>query len=115
MYAPERDDRGSTIPLILGFFLIAMLVVAGAIAAGDAAMDQSDLQSRCDAAAVGIAASAVDTGRDGGTSVQFDPSAVHRTVAEHPARDPARADLQIRTSLSADALTVGPPAPSRSR
>ena len=30
------DDRGSTIPLILGCFVVAFLIVAGSVAAGDA-------------------------------------------------------------------------------
>lgn len=44
------DDRGSTIPLILGFFLIALLVVAGSIALADAQQDQRNLQGICDGA-----------------------------------------------------------------
>lgn len=48
----EASDRGSTVPLILGFFLIAFLMVAGSIAASDAYLDQRALQSACDGAAL---------------------------------------------------------------
>lgn len=44
------DDRGTLIPLILGFFIIALLIVAGSIALADAQMDQRNLQSVCDGA-----------------------------------------------------------------
>jgi hypothetical protein len=33
---PDPADRGSTIPLVLGFFIVAFMMVAGAVAAGDA-------------------------------------------------------------------------------
>ena len=52
------DDRGSTLPLILGFFLIAMLFVAGATAISGAFTDQRDLQSVCDGASLAAANSA---------------------------------------------------------
>ena len=49
------DDTGSTIPMILGFFLLAMLMVAGSIALGQAFVQQRDLQDVCDgAAAAGV-------------------------------------------------------------
>ena len=60
------DDRGSTVPLILGFFLIALLVVAGAVALGDAFVDQRNLQDVCDGAAAAAAASAADLDREHG-------------------------------------------------
>ena len=47
-----RDDTGSTIPLIIGFFLISMLMVAGSVAAGDAFVQQRGLQDVCDGAAL---------------------------------------------------------------
>jgi Flp pilus assembly protein TadG len=49
------DDTGSTIPLILGFFLIGLLVVAGSVTASDAFTKQRDLQSICDGAAIATA------------------------------------------------------------
>ena len=53
------DDRGSTIPLILGFFLIGLLMVGGAVLASDAFTHQRDLQSVCDGAAI-AGANAID-------------------------------------------------------
>ena len=45
-----RRDDGSTIPLVLGFFVVALLLVAGAVAASDAFVDQRAVQSVCDGA-----------------------------------------------------------------
>lgn len=58
-------DRGSTIPLILGFFLLAVVMTAGAIAAGQAFVQQRDLQELCDGASAAAAASAADLSRAG--------------------------------------------------
>jgi hypothetical protein len=49
------DDTGSTIPLILGFFLIGLLIVAGSVTASDAFTKQRDLQTICDGAAIAAA------------------------------------------------------------
>jgi len=49
------DDTGSTIPLILGFLLIGLLLVAGSVTASDAFTKQRDLQSICDGAAIAAA------------------------------------------------------------
>ena len=70
---PRRDladEQGSTFPLIIGFFLLAMLVVAGSVAAGDAFVQQRGLQDTCDGAALAAAASAVDLSRDAGVPDQ---------------------------------------------
>jgi hypothetical protein len=104
-------EDGSTIPLILGFVVIAGLVVAGGVAAGDAFVDQRAVQSTCDGATL-AAASAVDTGavRSGsgapraGSAVQL--GAVQQAAAAYLARDGARADVAITSTLSADGLRV---------
>jgi hypothetical protein len=49
------DETGSTIPLILGFFLIGLLMVAGSVMASDAFTRQRDLQSICDGTAIAAA------------------------------------------------------------
>jgi uncharacterized membrane protein len=103
-----RDDRGSTIPLILGFFLVCLLMVAGAVAAGDAFMQQRDLQAVCDGAAVAAAASAVDLDRtDGvgtGSALRFrDVSGV---VGGYLGRDNARSGIRVHAALSPDAQTI---------
>jgi hypothetical protein len=54
-----QPERGSTLPLILGFWLITMLFIGGAIALSNAYTHQEDLQSACDGAAI-VAANAVD-------------------------------------------------------
>ena len=91
------DDRGSTLPLIIGFFLIAMLMVAGSVAAGDAFVQQRGLQDVCDGAALAGAASAVDLDRSRGVAsggtLRF--ADVQQVVDAYLARDPGRADVQV--------------------
>ncbi len=99
-----RDDRGSTIPLILGFFLIALLVVAGSVALGDAFVQQRNLQDVCDGAAAAAAASAADLDRErgvvSGSSLRF--ADVQQVVAGYLARDPARRSVHASATLSPD-------------
>lgn len=98
------DDRGSTIPLVLGFFLLALLVVAGSVALGEAFVQQRDLQSTCDGAAAAAAASSADLDRGDtavvGRSLRF--ADVDRAVADYLARDPDRADVRVTTRLAPD-------------
>jgi uncharacterized membrane protein len=98
------DDRGSTIPLILGFFLVALLVVAGAVALGDAFVQQRNLQDICDGAAAAAAASAGDldrtTGLVGHNSLRF--ADVDAVVTAYLGRDPQRRSVQVRAALSPD-------------
>jgi len=98
------DDRGSTIPLILGFFLIALMMVAGSIALGDAFVQQRNLQDICDGAAAAAAASAADLDRKGGLaadgSLRF--AEVERVVGRYLARDPGRRSVHVNTVLSID-------------
>jgi Flp pilus assembly protein TadG len=102
------DDRGSTIPLILGFFLLALIMVAGSVALGEAFVQQRDLQDVCDGAAAAAAASAADLDRgnvDGaGAALRF--TNVDHAVAAYLARDPRRRDVQVQTRLSADRTTI---------
>ncbi|PZS33854.1 MAG: hypothetical protein DLM58_06920 [Pseudonocardiales bacterium] len=102
------DDRGTTIPLILGFFIIALITVAGAVAAGDAFVQQRGLQDVCDGAAAAGAAGAANLDRGvvvaGGRSLQF--ADAQRVVDDYLARDPGRGAVRIDASLSADARTL---------
>jgi hypothetical protein len=104
MMRSEADERGSTIPLILGFFLIAFIVVAASITLGQAFVQQRDLQDVCDGAAAAAAASSADLDRSGavasGTSLQF--TAVEQEVTTYLARDPSRTDVQVTATLSPD-------------
>jgi hypothetical protein len=98
------DDRGSTIPLILGFFLLAALVVSGAVALGDAFVQQRNLQDICDGAAAAAAASAADLDRGvgvgAGTSLQF--TDVRAAVDSYLARDATRRTVRVRAVVSPD-------------
>jgi Flp pilus assembly protein TadG len=103
-------EQGSTIPLILGLFLIALLMVGGSVAAGDAFIQQSELQSVCDSAALAAAAEAADL--NGGRHVGPTASsflvlgAVQQVVDEYRERDPARRTMIMQASLSADQVSV---------
>lgn len=101
------DDRGSTIPLILGFFLIGLLVVAGAVLASDAFTRQRDLQSVCDGAAV-AGANAIDgpAARTRELSATLPLAAVQAAVQRYLAEDAGRAGVRIEAALSADGSTV---------
>jgi uncharacterized membrane protein len=52
-----RDDaeRGSTLPFVLVCWLVAALMVFGAIAASDAFLEQQEVQAVCDGAALAAA------------------------------------------------------------
>jgi uncharacterized membrane protein len=103
-----RDDRGTTIPLILGFFIIALITVAGAVAAGDAFVQQRGLQDVCDGAAAAGAASAANLDRGAALaserSLQF--ADVQSVVDGYLARDSGRGAVHIQASLSADTRTL---------
>lgn len=103
-----RDDRGSTIPLILGFVVIALLMVAGSLAAGDAFVQQRDLQDVCDGAATAAAATALDLGR-GADPLPADAArfgAVDAALADYLAGDSSRSGVQIASLTSADGRTL---------
>jgi hypothetical protein len=104
----SSDERGSTIPLILGFFLIALIMIAAGVAAGDAFVQQRGLQDVCDGAATAAASTAVDLTRGSGigTSGALRFADVDRNAAEYLARDPGREAISIRAALSADATTL---------
>lgn len=105
----RRHDDGSTLPLILGFFLLALTVIAGSVAAGDAFVQQRGLQDVCDGAATAAAASALDLGRSGTglagrTSLQF--VGVEQVVGDYLARDPSRRGVRVAARLSDDDRTL---------
>lgn len=102
------DDRGSTIPLILGFFLIALVMIAGSVALGEAFVQQRDLQATCDGAAAAAAASAADLDREhgvgAGDSLRF--ADVRAVVTAYLARDPERRRVHVNARLSPDGTRI---------
>ncbi|MFL6164224.1 MAG: pilus assembly protein TadG-related protein [Jatrophihabitantaceae bacterium] len=100
-------EDGSTIPLVLGFFLIGLLVVAGAVLASDAFTQQRDLQSICDGAAL-AAANAVDfrAARTQPLDQALPLAGVQQAAEGYLARDPGRAAVNISARLSPDGRTV---------
>jgi Flp pilus assembly protein TadG len=54
----RRAERGSTLPFVLVCWTVAALMVFGAIAASDAFLEQQEVQSVCDGAALAAANSA---------------------------------------------------------
>ena len=104
---PMADDRGSTIPLILGFFLIGLLMVAGAVMASDAFTHQRDLQSVCDGAAV-AGANAIDApaARTQELAATLPLAAVQAAVESYLAEDPGRGAVSVQAAVSADGSTV---------
>lgn len=99
-----QGDRGSTIPLILGFFLIALIMVAGSVALGQAFVQQRGLQDICDGAAAAAAASSADLDRERGIaaagSLRF--ADIAQVVNAYLARDPDRRSVHVNAHLSAD-------------
>jgi hypothetical protein len=103
----SRDD-GSTIPLILGFLMLALLLVAGSVAVGDAYVAQSNLQSVCDGAAAAAASRAdADTQRRSGDSGGYlRLGDVQAEVQRYLQREPSRSDVVVTAVLDASGTTV---------
>lgn len=101
------SDEGSTIPLVLGFFLIGLVMVAGAVMASDAYTKQRDLQSVCDGAALAAANAANIVAARTQTLTDALPLASAQQATEaYLSRDPDRRGVQIQTTLSSDGRTV---------
>jgi len=102
-----HGDDGSTIPLILGFFLIAMLFTAGAVAFSDAFTNQRDLQSICDGAALAAANSiSTSTVRGGFEGEALPLDHADEAVSAYLARDHAREDVHATGTVDQDGVTV---------
>jgi Flp pilus assembly protein TadG len=94
--AEERDgERGSTLPFVLLCWLLAALMTFGAIAASDAFLEQEQVQSVCDGAAL-AAADRTDEGAvyasGVGATLPLTAASTQTAVAEHLAADGARLD-----------------------
>ena len=56
MHSEDRDgERGSTLPFVLVCWTVAALMAFGAVAASDAFLEQQEVQSVCDGAALAAA------------------------------------------------------------
>jgi Flp pilus assembly protein TadG len=96
MRAEEPDgERGSTLPFVLLCWLLAALMTFGAIAASDAFLEQEQVQSVCDGAAL-AAADRTDEGAvyasGVGAELPVTAASAQAAVAEHLAADGARLD-----------------------
>jgi Flp pilus assembly protein TadG len=91
----DEAERGSTLPFVLLCWLLAALMVFGAIGASDAFLEQQQVQSVCDGAALAAAGSA-DEGAvyaDGaGAHLPLTEASTQAAIAEHLAVDGARLD-----------------------
>ncbi|MEO6885470.1 MAG: pilus assembly protein TadG-related protein [Jatrophihabitantaceae bacterium] len=104
----HADEDGSTIPLILVFFLVALMVVAGAVTAGEAFVHQRDLQDVCDGAVAAAAASALDLDRSAapGAGSDADFGAAQAAVDSYLQRDQLGTEVRIRAALTDDLQTL---------
>ncbi|SOD74744.1 putative Flp pilus-assembly TadE/G-like protein [Jatrophihabitans sp. GAS493] len=97
------DDRGSTIPLIVGFFVLALLVVAGSIAAGDAAIDQQGLQSLCDSASLAVVRpDLADLRETGKPDKALSQSSTDTALDAYIRRDPERQSVDFHITIAPD-------------
>ena len=82
---PDAAERGSTLPFVLVCWTVAALMAFGAIAASDAFLEQLEVQSVCDGAAL-AAANSTDEGavyRDGvGAELPLTRAAAQVAVAD---------------------------------
>jgi Flp pilus assembly protein TadG len=90
-----EPERGSTLPFVLLCWLVAALMVFGAVAASDAFLEQQEVQSVCDGAALAAAESA-DEGSlytDGvGDQLPLTEAGAQAAIAQHLAADGSRLD-----------------------
>jgi len=88
---PQRlslhSDSGSSLPFVLLCWLIAALMTFGGIAASDAFLEQADVQTVCDGAALvaanEVAPSAAYSGQDLAAGLPLDPQTAHTAIADY--------------------------------
>ena len=101
-------ERGSTLPFVLLCWLLAALMAFGAVAASDAFLEQREVQSICDGAAL-AAADRTDEGAvyagGVGAALPLTPASTQAAVADHLAADGARLD-SWSTSTDGTEVTV---------
>ena len=94
---PGLDDRerGSTLPFVLVCWLVAALMAFGAIAASDAFLEQQEVQSACDSAALAAATQADEAvvySRGVDTELPLSRAAAQAAVADQLADGGIRLD-----------------------
>jgi uncharacterized membrane protein len=103
-----RDDRGSVVPLILGFCLLALLFIAGAVALSDVFTQQRSLQSVCDGAAI-YAANNVAPGAlhgNGASAASLPLADASKAVGVYLRRDAQRTRVTPLVQIAPDGVTV---------
>jgi hypothetical protein len=91
----REPERGSTLPFVLVCWLVAALMVFGGIAASDAFLEQEEVQSICDGAALAAANStdeAVVYSRGVGPELPLTRTAAQAAVADQLADGGTRLD-----------------------
>jgi Flp pilus assembly protein TadG len=102
----DPADRGSTLPFVLVCWLVAALMVFGAIAASDAFLKQQQVQAVCDGAALAAAGQADEAAvytRGVGSELPLSPATAEAAVADQLADADARLDAW---SASTDGVEV---------
>jgi uncharacterized membrane protein len=83
--APETSEQGSTVPFVLVCWLVAALMALGAVAASHAFLEQQEVQSVCDGAALAAANQADEATlytRGVGTELPLTPASTEAAVAD---------------------------------
>ncbi|MGX7680853.1 pilus assembly protein TadG-related protein [Jatrophihabitans sp. DSM 45814] len=103
----SSDDRGSIVPLVLGFYVIAFMFVSGAVLASDVFNKQRNLQSLCDGAAV-AASNAVNGQlvRDRGLDSTLPLLSVQDAIDTYLSTESSRVQISAVGELGADSDTV---------
>ena len=93
--ARADPERGSTLPFVLVCWLVAAMMAFGAVAASDAFLEQQEVQSVCDGAALAAANQADEAvvyARGVGTELPLTRAAAQAAVADQLADGGVRLD-----------------------
>ncbi|QEO15636.1 hypothetical protein FLP10_15280 [Agromyces intestinalis] len=105
-----RDDRGSTLPLVLVYGLVGLVLVLVVVAATSLYLDRKRLFTLADGAALAAAESwSIDSVHldEGRFAFELDPDWVHEAAADYIAVAPTDLhDLELVRATSDDGVTV---------
>lgn len=101
-------DRGSTLVLMIGCFMLAGVLLTGGIAASAAFLAQRDLQSMCDGAAIAGAQAfqRPEAGAAVGDSLPLSQDAVVEAVADYAVDRYGAAAAEVTMGASTDGRLV---------